>query len=360
MRWYQRLTTALTLTLGLFFSTETRQQDLIMAENVIEKKTVCYVFSGRTESIGYTGDNYRTMRRIESMYSTMIDVKFVEEIRDPDRDYNKAKTFIRDGGCDLVFGTSSSFTPAWQRLVREFPQTYFVFPLNEGGPNYSSLDANLYDIGYVYAGVMAQLSRSQKIGIILYSNSIPASLTSVIGFYQSGSTFPGTIQMYVGFTGLTNSTAEGIRLINAMHERGVDTVLVVLDQLDSAVYAARSGMKVFTYSGLPNSGYFVSSFRHRFDLAHSKIVEDYLFRMMRPNYMMSLQNRWAEIDSPRIPPALLGTFQLSVDRQRSVNNIFPTGPIMGKRGPILPAGKTMTYQEYMRLRDIPVGMIVVE
>lgn len=122
------------------------------------------ILPGPISDIGFSGPAYQGLLRIESELG--YEISYTESVAAADYE-NVFRTYASEG-YDIIFAHGAQFLETAMLVAENFPDTWFAissgFGTNE--KNISGWNLSSYDVGFMAGALMAQMTQTNKIGIV--------------------------------------------------------------------------------------------------------------------------------------------------------------------------------------------------
>lgn len=119
---------------------------------------------GPISDIGFSGPAYQGLLRIESELG--YEISYTESVAAADYE-NVFRTYASEG-YNIIFAHGAQFLETAMLVAEDFPDTWFAvssgFGTNE--KNVSGWNLSSYDVGFMAGALMAQLTKTNKIGMV--------------------------------------------------------------------------------------------------------------------------------------------------------------------------------------------------
>lgn len=171
------------------------------------------------DTIDDKGWNFKGYQGLLKIHSELdVDVYFKEEI-DSLPKVMEAVNEYQEQGVNLIFGHGRVFSDYFSEINSKYPNIHFVsFNGTVSGDNVTSLHFNSHAMGFFAGMVAAEMTQSNKIGVIAAFSWQP----EIEGFVQGAKYQNNTIDVSVDYVKDWADVDTALHLLAKMHEDGID------------------------------------------------------------------------------------------------------------------------------------------
>lgn len=179
-------------------------------------QNVGLLLEGSIEENAWNEQGYAGLEKIGEKYDVQV---FYEENVVTEQDVKDAvDAFVKDG-INLIYGHGSIFGSLFQEIEDIYPDVHFVY-FNGGyySDHVTSINFNAHAMGYFSGMIAAEMSVTDKVGIITSFESQP----EIEGFYEGASFLNPNVEVHVNYINNWKDTEEALEIYEEMRDNGVD------------------------------------------------------------------------------------------------------------------------------------------
>lgn len=179
-------------------------------------QNVGLLLEGTIEENAWNKQGYEGLVEIGEKFDVQVFYKenaaTEEEVRDT------VDEFVKNG-INLIYGHGSIYGSLFQEIETLYPDVHFVY-FNGGYYNehITSLNFNAHAMGYFSGMVAAEMSKTNKVGIITSFESQP----EIEGFYEGASYINPNAEVHVNYINNWKDTEEALEIYEEMRNNEVD------------------------------------------------------------------------------------------------------------------------------------------
>lgn len=173
------------------------------------------------------------------------EVAYVEQVGQPDQ-VEALSDFARRG-YNLIYAHGGQFDAAIEQVAAEFPDTYFIGVNGAiSGDNYTSLQINSLQAGYICGTIGARLTQSNQLAYIA-AQEFASTQQELRGFEMGAKSVNPEIEVRSTFTGDWNDAAIAKEATLALISAGADVIYQWLDNAAPAVLQTASEEGIYAF-----------------------------------------------------------------------------------------------------------------
>ena len=185
-------------------------------DNENQIQNVGLLLDGKIEDHEWNKKGYEGLRQIEEKFD--VDVYYKENNTTEKDVLHSVDEFVKNG-VNLIFGHGNIYGSYFQEIEELYPDVHFVY-FNGGYSNehVTSLNFNGHAMGFFSGMIAAEMSRTDKVGMIAAFESQP----EIEGFYEGAAFHNSEVEIHVNYINNLDRIGEVTDIYNEMLHNNVD------------------------------------------------------------------------------------------------------------------------------------------
>jgi len=233
---WHRSRNAFLLSLVLFCACETVASIALAASSTAKPLKIALILGGRVNEPGYYNAGYQALLSLKQKYGA--EIAYEENLKPSDAD-QVLRALAEDGFRYVVVMGGGTYDDFIRDVAADYPALRFI--IISGGltqlPNIVSIRTGHPGVPYLAGVLMAEMSKSQKIGLIGGRASPPAMADHVAVIAGAKSICP-QIQIYDAYTENYDDPAIGKEAALAQIDKGADIIFANANTTSFGVFQA--------------------------------------------------------------------------------------------------------------------------